>query len=73
MGHGNWFAPGIGFGNAKRVLSQDVRSDILGSADRQQRQNVWIRIDLLNWRRIVSHGSLFTPLGFLDFGFWILD
>ncbi len=34
---GDWdrFAPSIGFGNAKRVLSQDVCSDVLGSADRQ--------------------------------------
>ena len=71
VGYGNRFAPSIGFGNAKRMLSQDVRSDILGSADRQQRQNVWVRIDLLNRGRIVSHGSLFTPLRILilDFGF----
>ena len=55
------------------MLSQDVRSDVIGSADRQQSENVWIGIDLVNWRRIVSHGSFFTPLGFLDFGFWILE
>ena len=44
------------------VLSQDMRSDILGSADRQQSQDVGIGVDLLNWRRVVSRGSCFIPL-----------
>jgi hypothetical protein len=44
------------------MLSPDVRSDVLGSADRQQSQNVGIGVDLLDWGRTVSHGSCFTPL-----------
>ena len=62
IGHWHRLAPGIGFSNAEAVLSQDVRSDVLCGADRQQSQDVGIGVDLLNWRRVIGHGSCFTPL-----------
>ena len=61
VGHGQGFAPGICFGNAEAMLSEDVRSDVVFGSDDEGGENARIGIDLLNCRT-VGHGSRFTPL-----------
>ena len=72
LGTGRGLLQGTCFGNAEAVLSEDVRSDVVFGADDEGGKDARIGVDGLNCRT-VGHGSRFTPLRGLDFGFWILD